>query len=148
MPAMMSAATMPTAAKVPPTAPPFSKKPLFPLPLPLLPLSSPLAGREEVLVIVMGVPLGSVAEITEVTTVGSYEVVSGCCELLDVGLDVLVEVSVTELVDVCAERKMVSMVSQSAYDSCLNTTRRKEMWWIPGTSRECRFHAFARTLYG
>lgn len=70
MPAMMRAATMPTPAKVPPTAPELSKKLLLP-PLPLPPLSWPLTGRDEVLVMVMGVSLDAVAEMTEVMVTGS-----------------------------------------------------------------------------
>lgn len=65
---MIRAATIPTAAKVPPTAPLLSKKLLFePLPLPL---SSPLTGAEEVIVLVIADPPGAVAEMTEVTTTG------------------------------------------------------------------------------
>lgn len=63
---------MPTAAKVPPTAPLLEKKVDVLLPSPL-PLSWPLIGRDDVLVIVTGVWPASV-DTTCVTTTGSKDV--------------------------------------------------------------------------
>lgn len=89
------------------------------------------------LVMVIGWPLGSVAEITDVITVGSYEVVSACCDWLadDVGrLEKLVEVCVEVWVDVCgnqgAKKRRGSARMISAYSGVVGPNARdgEERW--------------------
>lgn len=103
---MIRAATMPTAANVPPTAPLLSKK--LDEPEPLEPLSSPFCGRD-VEVRVTADPPGAVAWTTEVTTTGVSAPLLLLLLLLVCGAAVLVGVVVAvdvtgAAVDVCAAR--------------------------------------------